>query len=115
MVFDFAVLKQLCRQQLHDTLAVAASYSHPSLISPVDVGVRWSDGIKQFGDLQAGDGYAEITEGIQRLVFDRGELAAKGLVLARGGIVQIPQYQITITLELRQPYDGPVNEVWQVT
>jgi hypothetical protein len=119
MGFDFADLKQFSRQQLHDTLAVAALYSHPTLADPVDVGVRWHDRIIQFGDLQHGgmsnEGYAEVIEGIDQLVFDRGELVTKALVLVRGGIVEIPQYELKFALDTRKPIDGPVNEAWQVT
>lgn len=118
MAFDFATLKQRVRQIVHDTLVVAASYSHPTLTQAVDVGVRWHDRIMQFGDLQHGGltnvGYAEVLEGVDQLIFDRGELAAKGLVLVRGGIVEIPQYELRFVLESRKPIDGPVNEVWQV-
>lgn len=116
MPFDFGEWKSLVRQALHECLAVPARYQDDSLDMPVDVTVRWHTKVDRFGDLENG-GYAEVIEGINRLIFNRAQLDELGIKPCRGGEVTIlaTGYEnVTLVLVTMEPYDGPVEEVWNV-
>jgi len=116
MPFDFAALKARTRRVVHDTLAVAALYDHVGLVVPVELRVRWHNKIARFGDIE-NVGYAEIIEGINRVIFDRDELNEKGVVLERGGRVTLtpPQYHgAVLVLDTMEPDTGPIDQTWLV-
>lgn len=109
---NFGEYKTMARQAVHDTLAVPSSYSDSTLQAPVPVTVRHHTRVSAHG--AADSEYADVLEGINRLVFDRAALAAAGVTLRRGGRVTIPVYGITLELDQREPDDGPVNAYWSV-
>lgn len=109
-------LRTRARRDIHGAFSVAAVYSDDTLDEPVPVSVRWHHRIDRFGDLDAG-GYAEVVDGVERLIFDRDELAEKGLQLRRHGLVTLTETGwsgIALRLDTREPYDGPVEEIWGV-
>ncbi len=117
MAFDFAEAKAQAREVVHDTLAVAATYSDSVIAAamqdPADVRVRWHTKHTLVGDIE-NMGYAQIVEGIDRIVFARADATA--LSVRKGGTITIPQYNdAAFKLDLRLPYDGPYSESWQVT
>ncbi len=63
-----------------------------------------------FGDI--GDGFAQVIENSDRLVFDTEELTTKGIVPTRGATVVFPEFGITATLDTRDPTTGPIEEIW---
>lgn len=74
------------------------------------------------GDI-AGEGYASIIEGINRVIFNREELSALddgiGVTPARGDRVIFFDYNgtgldVTVELDARDPFDGPIDEKWTV-
>ena len=116
MAFDFAELKSQTRQALHDALAVSAQYTDDDLVMPVDLTVRWHNKIDRFGDL-VNSGYSEVIEGINRVIFNRGQLAARGVVLQAGGEVTITARgfdNAVLVLATMEPRVGPVEEIWLV-
>ena len=123
MPFDFASAKTRSRQVVHSTLAVAAVYTDADHTTPVPVTVRWHSKLARAGALEGGFG-VEVIEGIDRLVFNRDELAVAvkadaddpgtPLELASLGVVYIESYDARFSLEAREPYDGPVSEYWTV-
>lgn len=126
MPFDFAKAKEVARRAIHKTLAVPAFYQDASLNTPIEIRARWHNVIARFGDDER-QGYAEIIERIERIVFipevwitspTTGHSCNTGdtFDLKRNGIVTFPAYQgITFTLAVREPNDGPLEQVWQVT
>lgn len=113
--FNFAELKAQCRQSLHEALAVSALYSTTAMLEPVAITVRWHNKINRVGNMED-RGYAEIIEGIDRMIFNLPELALAGITTARGAIVTITEFnEAKFVLEAREPSDGPVEVVWLVT
>jgi hypothetical protein len=110
---DFADLKAAARKAVHDQFSVSATYNDSTLPSPVQVRVRWHNRLLQQGDLSPG-GYANIIEGVNRIVFSAEQIADLGLILRSRGTVQIPDYAATFALATREPTDGPVNVTWNV-
>lgn len=116
MAFDFAAAKAQSRRVVHDTLGVSAFYKDNTMSAPAPISVRWHSKIDRFGDLDNA-GYAEIIEGIHRVIFSRER--ARELGLRNGGVITINRpeitFQATLTLEAMEPYDGPFEEIWTVT
>lgn len=129
---SLADIKLKARRLLHARAAVAATYvddAHPSGLIFLDgyagpgLAVRYHNKIDRNGDL---DGeYAEIIEGIDRLVFSDENIAAVSaalveageapLIVARNAVVTIPEYKgLRFTLDSQQPPDGPLETVWVV-
>jgi hypothetical protein len=112
-VSSFADLKAAARQAVHDQFRVPATYTDSSLPAPVQVNVRWHNRLLVQGDLSSG-GYAQVIDGVDRIVFSADEIASLGLILRPRGLVQIPDYAVTVALATREPSDGPVNVTWNV-
>lgn len=70
------------------------------------------------GDL-AGQGYAGIIEGVTHVVFNREELQTLGVTPLRGDGLAFANFfgagqVLTVQLDARTPYDGPIDEKWTV-
>lgn len=117
---DYMVqLKAEVRNIVHDVMASNCEYVAPVSPTPaaVSLGVRFHTKIQKFGDL-TDTGYAEFIEGVTRLVFNREELDAKTVSLKENGFVTLthPQWRgAKFRLVTKEPYEGPVEEVWHVT
>ncbi len=112
---SFAYLKTRMRQKAHQAFALPVVY-YPTGGGPaVNLSARLHGKLVQGGDLD-GQGYAAIIENVTRLVFNREELAAavQGDLLPRSR-VYLPDYGLTLVLNIRDPYDGPINERWSVS
>lgn len=117
MSFDFAAAKEQSRRIVHNTFAVAATYQSSGAAAPVDLRVRWHNRIANTEAPETGQLARQLAaeiEGPEKIVFDREELAAKGVMLARTGIVIIPAYGVRFTLESSEPTTGPIDIVWVV-
>jgi len=113
MSFDFAAAKTALRRTVHDTLGVAALYQDHTMSTPVDVRVRWHSKINRFGDLE-GSGYAEVIEGIDRVLFDK--VQARSLGIRSGGEVTLTTLGgFKLTLGAMEPADGPITETWSAS
>lgn len=116
MPFDFAALKARTRQIVHDTLAVEGEYTHPTKVGAVTLRVRWHNKLVRTGEL-LDTGYAEVLEGVDRVIFNRPELHEKSVVLTRGGQVRLtdPRFNgAVLVLDSQQPIVGPVEEIWMI-
>lgn len=113
MGFDFAEAKALARRTVQETFGVQAFYSDVTVNVPVEFRARWHSRINRpVGDLDAG-GYAEIIEGIDRIVFI---LESCEFVPTRGGAITFPSIpDTTFLLEHKDPATGPLEEAWVVT
>jgi hypothetical protein len=129
---SLADIKLKARRLLHARAAVAATLTdddHPSgLIFPDGYAgpglvVRYHNKIDRSGDLD-GD-WAEVIDGIDRLVFSDENIAAVSAALVEAGelplsldraaVVTIPEYKgLRFTLDSQQPPDGPLETIWVV-
>lgn len=110
MAFDFAAAKTQSRRAVHATLGVDGLYQDNSMSAPTPVRVRWHTKIDRFGDLESA-GYAEVIEGIHRVIFSEADARAVGV--SQGGVVTIPSMDdARLSLEALEPSDGPFLETW---
>lgn len=110
MAFDFAAAKLASRRVVHETLGVTAFYQDSTMSTPAAIRVRWHSKIDRFGDNESA-GYAEVIEGIHRVIFDAA--AARALKVKSAGTLSIPSMGgARLTLEAREPSDGPFEEIW---
>lgn len=113
MPFDFAAAKKATRQTVMDTLGMDAFYSDATTPTPVPIRARWHTKIDRFGD-NGNAGYAEVIEGVSRLILLKGQ--AREIGVKRGGEVAFPQLDgVVVTLEEREPKEGPIEEIWTVS
>lgn len=116
MPFNFSAYKALARRTVHTYLSAGALYSHSDLAEPVDIRVRWHNKIARYGDLEDG-GYAEVVEGVNRLIFDAAELNEKNIVLAKGAHIALtdPEFDnAVLVLDTAEPRVGPIEIIWGV-
>lgn len=118
--FDWMATKALARQTVHSTFGVSATYQDNTLDYPVPITVRYHTKLVQTGDLE-GAGYAEIIEGVDRIVFNRDQLLTANngapVSLEHRGVVTLTTPSLAgvqFWLETRDPVNGPVEEVWNV-
>lgn len=129
---SLADIKDKARRAIHGRLAVAAQLTdddHPDGLIFADdytgpgLTVRYHNKIDRSGDLDGN--YAEIIEGIDKLVFLDANVAEVSaalvanaqppLTLTRGAEITIPQYKgLTFQLDTQEPPDGPSETVWIV-
>jgi hypothetical protein len=119
MSSPLAAIKEASRRSNHEALGVAILWSDGVLTLPAGgadrdvLSARWGNKIVSQGDL--GGDYAEILEGLDRIIFQDEQLDALGIQLARGDTIEFPEYGITFELDQPQPRDGPLNVYWSVT
>lgn len=117
MPFDFAAAKSLVRRAVNTTFGVQAFYTDASVDVPVEIRARWHNRLSRpFGDLN-GDGYAEVIEGIDRIVLIPETVNGMPVVLQRAGVVTFPTVLpgVEFILEHKEPATGPLEEAWAVT
>lgn len=117
MPFDIASAIALARRTVNTTLAVQAFYMDASMSAPVETRARLHSRIDRFGDLE-NQGYAEVVEGVDRIVLIPQDVNGNPLVLRENGTMTFPQIggpDIKVVLRVREPADGPLNETWQVS
>ena len=113
---DFAAIKAQTRRIVHDTFSIPALYKQTPSSTGVLLYIRWHNKIARFGNL-LDSGYAEVLEGIERVIFDEAELQTKGVTLVRGGslLCTPPGFaQATLILDTAEPRVGPLNITWLV-
>ena len=129
---SLADIKARTRRAIHGRLAVSATLvdeTHPNGLIFADeyegggLTVRYHNKIDRTGDL--GGDYAEIIDGIDRLIFLDDNVAEVSaalvengeppLVIARNAEITIPEYKgLTFVLDTKSPPDGPSETVWVV-
>lgn len=113
---NHAAIKARARKAVHAAFSYSATYIDDTLDTAVAVDVRWHNRLVLLGDYQDG-GYASVIDGIEKVIFDREQLAEKGLTPRRNGIVVImePGFDsTTLYLDTRENYVGPIEEKWMV-
>lgn len=117
MAFDFASVKSLVRQTVQTTFGVQAFYKDDSVDAPVEIRARWHNRMSRpFGDLNDG-GYAEVIEGIDRIVLIPVSTKGAAVTLQRAGVITLPTVLpgVEFVLEHKEPATGPLEEAWAVT
>jgi hypothetical protein len=112
MPFNFADCKVLVRRVVQDTLGVQAFYQDDSLITPVPVRARFRNKMKRMGELND-DGYSEVIEGIEQIILIPSDYP--DVKFKQGGQLTIPEYRLSLTLDVLEPVTGPLTEVWHVS
>ena len=116
-MFDFAAVKARVRQTVHDTFGILALYVDDQSGVQEELRVRFHTKINRFGDLQDA-GWAEVVEGVNRLILNKTELDLKEITPVRGArLVFIPASfeGLELILQVQEPSTGPVDVVWQVS
>jgi hypothetical protein len=113
MASRFAETLAKARQVVHDHLSFAAVYQENDAADPVELSVRRHSKIALSGDLD-GQGYTEILEGVNRLVFNKPELAEKSVTLVEGGVIKVTSSGERFVLCVKEKVRGVVEESWQV-
>lgn len=116
MPSNFAAIKAKARRDIHDGLSIAAT--HRAVLSGLitDLAVRWHSKQVLLGDFQD-TGYANVVEGIERIIFDREELQAKSVILREGDVITITAEgydNVQLMLKVREQVRGPIEQPWEV-
>lgn len=117
MAFDFAKALGKVRQIVHSTFRMEALYSEKTLAAPVPLGVRWSYKQMATGDIES-EGYPAIIDFVEKVIFDKAELVARGVTVTRGARITFTAEGFTATLivDMQDEDDsGPVDEAWRVS
>lgn len=112
---NFAALKAQVRQTVHDTMSTEADYTSPEGVVTA-LRVRWHNKIARHGDLLDA-GYAEVIEGVNRVIFNIPELNEKSVTLEQRGTVTLtdPLFMgAVLILDTMEPVVGPVEQIWNV-
>ena len=114
-MFDFADLIARSRRVVHNVFAVSATYGDDTMAAPEVLRVRWHYKQAPLGDLE-NTGYAMIVDTIEKAIFDKDELLAKGIKIKTGGRLTItaPGFEAVLAVDSQDDEPGPVNEAWRV-
>lgn len=110
-------LRAELRRIVHNTFSYEASHTAIDTDITSSVAVRWHNKLTLTGQLSGNAGYSEVISGIDRLIFDREQLAVDGIELRRGDYIRIesPGFETAIfQLDAQEPDDGPVSTTWTV-
>ena len=112
---NLAEIKARARKAVHAAFSVSASHRAYGSDVATAIQVRWHNKLVLQGN-GTSEGYADVIEGIDRMVFDIDELATKGIALERGDTVTMgPEYHgVVLVLEEMEPITGPVEQKWWV-
>lgn len=116
MAFEFAAAKRLLRRAVHTTFGIDATYEDPHLAAPAPLRIRWHNKLAVYGDIE-NTGYPSTIESIDKVVFDRDDLLARGIEIRRGGIIKIIADGFegqSLIADTRDPRCGPIEEIWMV-
>lgn len=117
MPFEFAAAKKLLRRTVHKTFGLDATYESKYLSAPMPLRVRWHNKLTDIGDIES-QGYPVSIDAIDKVVFDREDLAARGIVISKGGVVTITAEGFggqRLAIDKRDPRCGPTEEIWHVS
>lgn len=111
-----AEIKAKARKAVHAAFSYDALYKDPSLDAAVPLSVRWHNRIVMHGDYDQ-SGYANIIDGIEKVIFDRDELTKLGVTPMRGATLRLTEGGMNNTrlvLDVREKNVGPLEEKWTV-
>lgn len=104
---------------VHSTFAVPVSYydkgSRTPRVLENPVTARLHNRIAVAPDPVAG-GYAQIVEGVTRVIFSRDNLTLAGVAPKQGDKISFgPPYNVVVVLDVKDTPNGPVTEKWSVS
>lgn len=108
---NWAALKAKLNVTVHQTFAVEATYTAPGGPS-VPITARYHSKIDPSGIGEVD--FAQVLEGINRIVFLRAELAAAGIVPGHNGMVHFVPYGTTYSLDTEDPRTNANSVAWLV-
>jgi len=120
MSFNMADIKAAGRRAVNDMAAVPILFhtydkqtnSHlPPLADPL-LKARYHSVIRREGLIE-GEGAERLIE-IDRVVFDREVFTTLGVSPKQHDKIEFLDYGFVVSLDVRKPYDGPVEETWLV-
>ena len=120
MTFDWAATKAAGRRAVHATFAVAVVHTPKGTTTPSvpalgnSLTARLHNRVTVQADGISG-GYAQIIEGVTKVVFNREEIAAQGIAPGKGDKVTFTEYGITVILDTRDTPNGPIDDIWNVS
>ena len=106
----FAALRLQARRTVHDTFAGPATYQDSSMDEAVALRVRWHNKRATLGDIES-QGYAQVVDSVDRLVFDQDELTTKDVTLRHRGVVTMDDGAV-YSLDVQDPSNGPISVSW---
>lgn len=112
----FAAIKAQARRAVHTAFSFDATYQDRSLTDAVPITVRWHNRLVIQGDYDS-SGYANVIDGIERVIFNREELATLGIKPVQNAVIIITEegYEgTTLFLDQKEAHVGPVEEKWWV-
>lgn len=111
-----AEIKAKARRALHGALSVQATWTSNLTGESKPLTVRWHSKQALRGEL-SNDGYAQILDSQDRLIFNKEELEELQVTLSRGDkILMPPLYEnAELMVEEREETIGPIEEIWLST
>lgn len=116
MPFEFAEAKAKMRRVVHDTLGIAALYYDKSMSKPEALRIRWHYKQAPIGDIENA-GYPMYLDLVEKVIFDKEELARLGITIQRGGRVQVTAegFEGFLAVDTEDVDNvGPVEQAWKV-
>lgn len=116
---NYADIKARARLDRHKAFAVPVQFYPKGQRTPLalvpPITARLHNRVTVAAD-PTGGGYAQITEGITRVIMSRVELAAASLVPKQGDrLVFGPPFDVAVQLDTKDTPNGPVVERWNVS
>ena len=127
MSFNFVAAKRMARQTVHNYLSVPVvlkrgdegdSTCPCQCDGGVELTARLHNKLVQRGSFGYGtfDGAGtEYMEEVDRIVFNKPQLAERDVELRAGDVIEFVDYELSMSLDSRVPVDGPIEEIWLVT
>lgn len=113
---SWAKAKAKARKVVHSTFRLSGVLRRKDTGVEIALSVRYHNKIAMMGDLMEA-GYADVIDGVDRLIFDRNELTEKNIVLRADDTVKLVDdgfENIRLRLVAQEPINGPVEVKWQV-
>lgn len=113
-------MKAALRTGVHTAFALPCVFQAKAGGDPVTtLTVRFHDKNRTGGEI-GGGGWATVQEGVTNVVFNRDELALYAIEPVKFDTVTFADYfadgdDLVVKLQVKEPYDGPVEEKWTVS
>lgn len=114
MAFNFADAKAQARRAVHDTLGVPAHIKSTSVSTPEPITARLHEATTLYGDL-LDQGFAQTLEPVDRIVLIPSDFPMGVTSRQNSEVTFEHRPGIIFVLNIKEPSDGPLEEVWQVT
>lgn len=113
-----ADLRKMSRRLVHRAYAVPINFYPRGVSAPLalqnPLTARLHNKIKIDAD-PLGGGYAQIVDTNTRVLFDQEDLDAAGVAPKEGDIIEFPDYDMRVRLDIRDQGNGPIIQKWTVS